>query len=111
MDPPASPPYTEQQELLRLVVGNESPPTDDYVKSSGSPNQAAPRGSPISEGRKGRPHLPQKALLNNGGEKESDDPFADPKYELPSSRRPGYKKRRSTHTINGNNEDAYDGFF
>jgi hypothetical protein len=93
-------------------VRNESPPAENYVVSSESPNQAAPRKAPILEGRSGRPHLPRspKALLYSKGEKGSENPFADPNSDPPSSLRPGFKNvRRGARKMNGGEEDAYDG--
>lgn len=114
LPPPLSlPPYTEQQDLRRQSVWNESPQAENYVVSSDSPIQFAPRPSPITEGRSVRSHLPSnpKALLRNRAERGSENPFADSNSEPPSSLRPGFKNvRRGTHTMSSINEDAYEGF-
>ena len=125
VDAPAPlPPYTEQhfdqQDLPKLVVQNESEPANDYVRSSISPYQAAPRGSPISESGSNLPPLPPKPkeLLYSEGDLPSQSgevsPFADPKPEPPPNLRPGFTNVRrnldsSTHTMNGSDEDAYGG--
>ena len=95
------PSYEEQQDFQRPLAKN-------YVGSSVSLIQAAPRGSPILEGISGRPSLPHKSKgrLYSEGEKGFQNPFADPKSDLSPSLRPRFK---STHTMNGSDEDAYDG--
>lgn len=111
--PPLSlPPYTEQQDLGRLVVRNESPPAENYVVTSESPIQVVPRATPILEGRSGRSHLPSnpKALLQSRAEKRFENPFADPSSEPPSSLRPGFTNvRKGAHTLNSIDEDVYEG--
>lgn len=99
---------------------NENAPAKGYARSSVPPFQDAPRGSPISENRNEerrsdrppkRPILPPKPqeLLHSKGRKpppiEDENPFADPKPELPPSLRPGFTNARR----NKNGEDAYDG--
>lgn len=91
------------------VMQNECPPAKSYVGSSVSPNQAAPKELPILKGRSGRPPLPHKsdARIYSEG---SEDPFADHNSEPPPSLTPGFKIfLKNIHTMNGKDEDAYDG--
>jgi hypothetical protein len=135
--PPYTEPHFDEQDLPRLVVRNESAPANVYVESSASPYQASPHGvvevprrSPTSESLPLLPPMPE-GLLHSEGNLPSQSgevsPFADPISELRPGRSqennssgarniesqvsmvPVERKSIAAYSMNGNNEDAYDG--